>query len=522
MKRRLGALLAASALTIGSLALSVPAATAATGLTASFAKPQDWGSGFEGKFTVTNGGPASVTTWKVEFDLPAGTAMGSYWDALITKTGNHYVATNREYNGGIAANATRTFGFVGTGPGVPANCTVNGGPCTGGGGPVDTTPPAAPTNLGVGGTTKNSVSLTWTAATDNVGVTAYDVYQGSKVATTVPGTSATVSGLTPATAYQFTVKARDAAGNTSPASNQVSATTQPGSPDPAGGRGAPYLYLGWGNPPAPQTVMNATGIKWFTMAFVLAQNGCNPSWDGQRPLTGGIDQTTINQIRAAGGDIVPSFGGWSGNKLGPNCSTPQALAGAYQKVIDTYQLKAIDIDIENTDEFENAAVQDRILEALKIVEQTNPGIQTIVTIPTTKTGPNSWGNRLIERSQAIGSNIDVYTLMPFDFGSTDIKTDTINATTALKDKLKAVFGWTDAVAFNHSGISGMNGLSDQREMTSTATWTQLRDWSKSNGLGRFSFWAVNRDRGGCDGQVSGNCSGVPQPDWEFTRITAGF
>ncbi|MBW4716324.1 cellulose binding domain-containing protein [Saccharothrix obliqua] len=520
MKPRLGALLAASALAIGSLALTGPAATAAAGVTATFAKAQEWGGGYEGKYTITNGGPGAVTSWKIEFDLPAGTTLGAFWDALVTKNGNHYVATNREYNGSIAAGATRTFGFVGSGAGEPANCTVNGNACGGGGN--DPTPPTAPSGLSVTDTTSNSVSLAWTASTDNVGVTGYDVYQGATVATTVTGTTATVSGLNPATEYQFSVRAKDAAGNTSDPSGQITATTKPGDQNPGSGRGAPYLFLGWGNPPAPQTVMKATGVKWFTMAFVLAQGGCNPSWDGQRPLTGGIDANAINQIRAAGGDVVPSFGGWSGNKLGPNCSTPQALAGAYQKVIDAFKLKAIDIDIENTDEFENATVQDRILEALKIVKQSNPGIQTIVTIPTTKTGPNSWGNRLIERSQAIGANIDVFTLMPFDFGSSDIKTDTINATTALKNKLKAVFGWSDAVAFNHSGISGMNGLSDQRETTTTATWTQLRDWSKSNGLGRFSFWAVNRDRGGCDGQVSSNCSGIPQSDWEFTRITAGF
>ncbi|GAA0240392.1 cellulose binding domain-containing protein [Saccharothrix mutabilis subsp. mutabilis] len=518
MKTRVGAVLAAGALAIGSLAIAGPTASAAPGVTATFAKAQDWGSGFEGKFTITNGGPNAITSWKVEFDLPAGTSLGSYWDALITRTGDHYVATNREYNGNVGVNASASFGFVGTGSGAPLNCTVNGAPCTGGGG-GDTTAPTAPANLRVTGTTSGSVSLAWNASSDNVGVTAYDVHRGTSV-TTVTGTTATVSGLAPGTTYQFTVKARDAAGNASGPSNQVSATTQTG-PAP-GGRGAPYLFLGWGNPPAPQTVMNATGVKWFTMAFVLAQGGCNPAWDGNRPLTGGIDANAIAQIRAAGGDVVPSFGGWSGNKLGPNCSTPQALAGAYQKVIDAYALKAIDIDIENTDEFENATVQDRILEALKIVKQNNPGIQTIVTIPTTRTGPNSWGNRLIERANALGANIDVFTIMPFDFGSSDIRTDTINATVGLKDKLKSTFGWSDAVAFSHAGISGMNGLSDQREVTTTATWTALRDWAKSNGLGRFSFWAVNRDRGGCDGQVSSNCSGVAQPDWEFTRITAGF
>jgi hypothetical protein len=239
-------------------------------------------------------------------------------------------------------------------------------------------------------------------------------------------------------------------------------------------------------------------------------------------LTGGVDQTVINQVRAGGGDVIPSFGGWSGNKLGPNCSTPEALAGAYQQVINAYNLKAIDIDIENSDEFENEAVQDRILNALKIVKQNNPGIQTILTFGTSTTGPNYYGNRLIERSAALGANIDIFTLMPFDFGSGNIYNDTVGASQGLNNKLKATFGWTTAQAYAHQGISGMNGLSDQQELTSTATWQSITNWAKSNGLGRLAFWSVNRDRGCAGGGVVSNCSGIAQPDWEFTRITAGF
>ncbi|WP_158890718.1 chitinase [Amycolatopsis anabasis] len=290
----------------------------------------------------------------------------------------------------------------------------------------------------------------------------------------------------------------------------------------AAGRGAPYLYLGWGNPPDPATVMNASGVKWFTLAFVLSSGGCNPAWDGTRPLAGGADADAINKIRGAGGDVVPSFGGWSGNKLGPNCSTPEALAGAYQQVIDAYQLKAIDIDIENTDEFENEAVQDRILNALKIVKQKNSGIQTIVTFGTTTSGPNSWGNRLVDRAKELRAGIDVFTLMPFDFGSKDIYGDTVRAVTGLKDKLKSAFGWSDAEAFGHAGISGMNGLSDQQEMTTVETWTKIRDWANSNGLGRLAFWSANRDRGCPGGGVTSQCSGIDQPDWAFSKVTAGF
>src|SRR5205807_1382839 len=90
----------------------------------------------------------------------------------------------------------------------------------------DTTPPTAPGNPKATGTTENSASLSWDASTDNVGVTGYDVYNGATLATSVTGTSATVTGLHADTEYTFTIKAKDAAGNVSPASAPVTARTQ--------------------------------------------------------------------------------------------------------------------------------------------------------------------------------------------------------------------------------------------------------------------------------------------------------
>lgn len=393
----------------------------------------------------------------------------------------------------------------------------------GGGGGGDTQAPTAPSGLASTGKTSSSVSLKWNASTDNVGVTAYDIYSGSAKVLSVSGTSATVSGLSAATAYTFTVKARDAAGNTSGASNSVSVTTDAGGGSTGFKQAAPYLYEGWGDPPNPATVMSTTGVKWFTMAFMLDSGGCNPAWDGSRALTGGVDQTAINQIRSAGGDIVPSFGGWQGSKLGANCSSASALAGALQKVIDAYALKAIDMDIENTDEFENEAVQARILTALKTVKANNPGLRTIVTFGTSTTGPTYYGNRLIEQAKSLGADIDVFTIMPFDFGGgSDMYGNTVNATEGLKTKLKSTFGWDDATAYSHIGISGMNGLSDQQENTTPAIWTSIRDWANSHHIARLAYWAVNRDRPCAGGGVVSNCSGINQDTWQFTRITAGF
>lgn len=90
---------------------------------------------------------------------------------------------------------------------------------------VPDNPPSTPSGLTVTGKTSTSVSLAWTASTDDTGVTGYQVRQGGTVVATVTGTTATVSGLSPSTAYTFTVVARDAAGNTSSASSAVTVTT---------------------------------------------------------------------------------------------------------------------------------------------------------------------------------------------------------------------------------------------------------------------------------------------------------
>ena len=96
-------------------------------------------------------------------------------------------------------------------------------------GSTDTVAPSTPASLAASGTTSSSTNLSWTASTDNVAVTGYNVYNGATLATTVTGTTATVSGLTASTAYTFTVKAKDAAGNLSAVSNAVSVTTLAGS-----------------------------------------------------------------------------------------------------------------------------------------------------------------------------------------------------------------------------------------------------------------------------------------------------
>ena len=93
-------------------------------------------------------------------------------------------------------------------------------------GTVDTEAPTAPTNLVVTETTTNSATLTWTASTDNVGVTSYDVYVNGTLKTSVTGVTTTITGLAAETAYTFYIIARDADRNSSVASASVTRTTK--------------------------------------------------------------------------------------------------------------------------------------------------------------------------------------------------------------------------------------------------------------------------------------------------------
>ncbi|MFD8723851.1 alpha-galactosidase [Streptomyces sp. NPDC059629] len=287
---------------------------------------------------------------------------------------------------------------------------------------------------------------------------------------------------------------------------------------------APYEYLGWGSPQNPTSVMSATGVKWFTLAFVLSDGTCNPKWDGSRPLTGGDDQAKINAIRAAGGDVVVSVGGWSGDKLGEKCSSAAALAGAYQKVISAYQLKALDIDIENT-EWSNATVRQRVVDALKTVKANNPGLKTVITFGTTTGGPDSTGADMIRRAANSGLANDVWCIMPFDFGggTTNMGTLTTQAMEGLKAKVKSAYGYSDTTAYAHIGLSSMNGKTDDSgERVRVADFKTMLGYAQQHHIGRLTYWSVNRDRACGSGTDGDACSGVSQQPYDYLKVFAQY
>jgi chitinase len=288
---------------------------------------------------------------------------------------------------------------------------------------------------------------------------------------------------------------------------------------------APYEYLGWGDPQPPASVIETTGVQDLTLAFILSHGTCDPEWDGERPLLGGSDQTAIESIRAAGGEVDVSFGGWSGKKLGNSCKTPAALAAAYQKVIEDYSLQAIDIDIEHG-EFTSKKVRKRVIEALAIVQGEDPGLEISVTFGTAENGPEADGRSLIADAAAIGFQPSAWTIMPFDFGQplTDMGHASIRAVEGLQRDLVAAYGISSAAAYEHAGISSMNGETDESSvLVSVEDFDTMLAFAQQNHLARFTFWAVNRDRQCEGGENTGeDCSGIAQSPYAFTDVIAQY
>ncbi|MFE6679304.1 fibronectin type III domain-containing protein [Streptomyces sp. NPDC057729] len=182
-------------------------------------------------------------------------------------------------NGGQRLISTVELGFsvrVDTGGTDEAITVDNLGVYEVAGGVTDTEPPSAPTRL-TAGVTSGSVSLGWTASTDNLGVTGYDVFRDGYQVASVSGTttSAVVTGLMPATRYDFTVRARDASGNISALSAPLRASTGPyvpESPAPYPGTQESRTQWLWNKTKAMKEESGAVNVAQYTAQLADHEN----------------------------------------------------------------------------------------------------------------------------------------------------------------------------------------------------------------------------------------------------------
>jgi chitodextrinase len=291
---------------------------------------------------------------------------------------------------------------------------------------------------------------------------------------------------------------------------------------------------------------SASGNKYLTMAFIQTPSAgsCTPYWNGDTslPIGSGSFGSDISTIQAGGGDVIPSFGGYAaddgGTEIADSCTNVSTIAAAYEKVVTTYNISRIDLDIEDNS-LTNAAGIDRRNKAVKMVQDwaaaNGRTVQFSYTLPTTTQGLTTGtagdgsGFSVLQNAVSNGVKLDVVNLMTFDYydGAThNMATDTETAITALHGQLAQLYpSKTDAQLWGMTGITEMPGIDDfgAAETFTTANATTVYNWAVSKGVNTLSFWALQRDNGGCPGQGgSDSCSGTTQSTWQFSHTFEPF
>ena len=285
----------------------------------------------------------------------------------------------------------------------------------------------------------------------------------------------------------------------------------------------------------------ASGARYFTLAFLqtLSKTSCTLAWNGDKTQTipAGRYLSDIASLRGLGGDVIPSFGGWSadqgGTEIADSCKDVNAIAAAYEQLITTYDVTRLDMDVEGRSLTRTDGI-DRRNKALKIVEdwaaaQGRP-FQVSYTVPTTPNGLESTGVAILQNAIANGTRVDVVNIMTFDYYdkvTRDMGAAAISAAQGLHGQLASLYpSKTSAQLWAMEGNTILPGIDDypkKTEVTYPADAQRLYDFAKANGINTLSIWAIQRDNGGCPGVTDSNsCSGIVQSPWDFSHILAPF
>src|SRR3954468_24783505 len=169
-----------------------------------------------------------------------------------------------------------------------------------------------------------------------------------------------------------------------------------------------------------------SGNKFLTLAFVQTPSAgsCTVYFNGDTsmPISSSTFGSDITAIRAAGGDVIPSFGGYAadngGTEIADSCTSVDSIAAQFEKVITTYDVTRIDLDIEDNS-LNNAAGIDRRNKAIKKVEDWAAAngrlVQFSYTLPTTTSGLATNGLAVLRSAVANNARIDIVNMMTFDY-----------------------------------------------------------------------------------------------------------
>ena len=314
---------------------------------------------------------------------------------------------------------------------------------------------------------------------------------------------------------------------------------------------APIVHPTWFAPyvdvtltPADQfQSYSADGARQTILGFVVADPsaGCTPSWGAAYTLAQAGQSlaltSRIAQVQQDGAQPIVSFGGQAHTSLDVACTSVTRLTAAYQSVIDAYQLKTIDIDIEGA-ALDNVTAGQRRAEAVADLEQTaraaHRQLSVWLTLPAEPSGLQHNAISVIESMLHDHVSIVGIDIAAMDFtqppaaGTTmlQLAENALRATQAQLTSLFPRYGvrLSSQQIWQRLGGTVMIGQNDiQGETFTVADAEGLVSFAAANHLGRISAWSLNRDSQ-CGssfpevGLLSNTCSGTAQSSLQFTRI----
>ncbi|MFG2871898.1 cellulose binding domain-containing protein [Streptomyces sp. NPDC048338] len=480
--KAVGAVVAAAVIGGAVFALTGTAQAASVG--AAYTKTSSWEGGYTGQYIVTNETSAVQKDWTLEFDLPAGTRIGSLWNGDHTVSGQHVTVRPASWNKELAPGQSVTVGFVTSASGQagdPTHCLINKSACSAGG--ATPTPSGRPTEQPTATVAPTASATPSAPATPTP----------TRTATASPTPTATATG-TPGTAAKY----------------------------------APYVDTSLYPAYDLLATADATGVKEFNLAFITSGGSCAPLWGGVTDLASDRVASQIGALRAKGGDVRVSFGGAAGHELALNCSGSADLAAAYGKVVDQYKLTKVDFDIEGA-ALPDTAANTRRSQAIAQLQKTHPGLNVSFTLPVMPEGLTQPGVDLLADAKRNGVRIDAVNIMAMDYGpaySGDMGQYAIQAATATQAQIKGVLGLSDAAAWKAVAVTPMIGVNDvTTEVFKVDDATQLVDFAKSKGIGWLSMWSSTRDKQCAAGAVNhadATCSSILQQPLAFTKAFGAY
>lgn len=203
------------------------------------------------------------------------------------------------------------------------------------------------------------------------------------------------------------------------------------------------------------------------------------------------------------------------------------LAAAYGKVVDTFGLKKIDLDIEGA-ALPDTRANERRAKALAALQKSHKGLDVSFTLPVMPGGLTRPGVALLENARANGVEVSAVNLMAMDYGPSyggDMGDYATKAATASHRQIAAALGLDDARAWKTLAVTPMIGVNDVAgEVFRPQDAARVRKFADQHGMAWLSMWSATRDKpcpGGPEDQADPTCSGVAQDAHAFTEAFAG-